>query len=247
MEEHFHHTVLVVDDDYAVADCIAERLTRFGVTVTAADSGTVGLEKIKAALKPFSLIISDQQMPGMDGHEFLEKAREFMPESIRFLVSGHPTMDIIMDAVNRGAIHRYISKPLDTEEFFSTIRSGLFKYEVSLENEKLLFLAKEQNAKLYMLSCDLKEKAESHKNIIEQLDGELKKLTMAMEGTGGGKAMGKPMSLKDLPDFLKENELLTLENMNSFYMDLMGQLLMQFQDIAEKNGFSMLETIDGKE
>lgn len=239
MEERFHHAVLVVGTDGDELSCIEHRLEKIGVTVMSADGGEQGLEKIKAFLKSFSIIIADQHLPDMKGHDFLERAKKLAPDSVRFLVTGNPSMDDIIAAVNRGAIHRYISKPLDTEAFFSTVRSGLSKYEVVLENEGLLALAKEQNAKLYMFNCDLKERSESHQKTIERLDQEIKRVILDREQTD--RTEPAPTVLLDL---LRENGLLTREKMDVFYRDLMGQLFVRFQEIAEENGFSMPETID---
>ncbi|ACN16819.1 two-component response regulator containing a CheY-like receiver domain and an HD-GYP domain [Desulforapulum autotrophicum HRM2] len=241
MEERFHHTVLVVGTGADEFASIEHRLTKIGVTVMSVDGGEQGLEKIKVVLKPFSIIIADQHLPDMQGHDFLERAKKLTPDSVRFLVTGNPSMDVIIAAVNRGAIHRYILKPLDTEAFFNTVRSGLSKYEVVLENVRLLALAKEQNAKLYMYNCDLKDRSESHQKTIGQLDQEIRKIILAREQAD--REEPAPMVLQGI---FMENGLLTREKMDIFYKNLMGQLFVRFQEIAEKKGFSMPETIDAR-
>jgi len=107
MEEKLNHTILVVDDE---AKAIEKIVGTIDAEITFAAGGAEGIEKIKSAPVPFSLIISNQRMPGMKGYEFLEKAREITPDSVRVLVTGYSDMDAIIDAVNRGAIHRYILK-----------------------------------------------------------------------------------------------------------------------------------------
>ncbi|MCP4114809.1 MAG: response regulator [Desulfobacteraceae bacterium] len=236
MEEKFNHTILVVDDE---AKAIEKIVGTLGVDTIFAASAAEGIEKIKSASIPFSLIISNQRMPGMKGYEFLEKAREITPDSVRVLVTGYSDMDPIIDAVNRGAIHRYISKSWDNEEFISTVRSGLSLYEVSRGNERLLRLAKDQNAKLYMLNCDLKEKTESDQKVIEQLDREIEALTGKTEG-GKVAAGGREEECRQqLETILKENGLLTLEKLEAFQKAFLGELLERFQDLAARNGFSM--------
>ncbi len=239
MEETFHHAVLVVDPDRDEVACIEHRLVKIGVTVILADDGEQGLEKIKAALKPFSIILSDQCLPDMAGHDFLERARNLSPDSVRFLVTENPSMDDIIAAVNRGAIHRYILKPLNTDAFFSTVHSGLSKYEVLLENVRLLALAKERNAKLYMLNCDLKDRSLSHQKTIEQLDQEIRSVIQAREQKDP-----EGSAPRVLLGLLRENGLLTPDKIDVFYRDLVGQLFVRFQVIAEQHGFSMPETID---
>ncbi len=137
------------------------------------------------------------------------------------------------------AIFRYLLKPLETDQFFSAVRSGLSQYEVGLENVRLLALAKEQNAKLYMYNCDLKERAESHQKTLEQLDRNIRKIIQSLEQAEGETSI--PMSVLAI---VRENKLLTRGKMVDFYTNLMGQLFIKFQSIAEKNGFSMPETID---
>ena len=148
-------------------------------------------------------------------------------------------MEALIVAVNRGAIFRYLLKPLNTDQFFTTIRSGLVQHEVGLENVRLLALAKEQNAKLYMYNCDLKERAESHQKMLEQLDQEIEKVSLFLEQEGV--ETSAPMTVLSI---IRENELLTREKMEGFYTNLMGQLFVKFETLAEKNGFSMPETMD---
>ncbi|MBI9087774.1 MAG: response regulator [Desulfobacterium sp.] len=244
MKGKFNHTILVVDDE---AKAIEKIVGTMGVDITCAAGGAEGIEKIQNASIPFSLIISNQRMPGMKGYEFLEKAREITPDTVRVLVTGDSDMDAIIGAVNRGSIHRYISKHWDSEEFLNTVRSGLSHYEVSRENERLLRLAKDQNAKLYMLSCDLKEKTDADQKVIEQLDREIAALGgkndagKAMAGTQGNKSGDR------LETILKENGLLAQEKLDAFHGEALGDLLEKFQDLAARNGFPMPGSVDGIE
>jgi len=242
MEDNFNHTILVVDSDEEVARSIDKLVGKRGVTVIFAPGGIEGIEKIKQALKPFSLIIAEQGLSGIKGYEFLEKAREITPDTVCFLVTGHPNMDVIINAVNRGVIHRYILKPWDPDEFLKLIRSGLSQYEVVLENERLLPLAKEQNAKLYMLNCDLKERGESNIKTLGLLDKKIEELTLKLDAMGKGEEEEKSKLMAGLEPVLKESDLLTKEALEPFYAELMGELFKQFKDLAERNGFSMPES-----
>jgi len=239
MEDNFNHTILVVDIDEEVARGIEKLVGNRGAMVIFAPGGIEGIEKIKQALKPFSLIIAEQELSGMKGDEFLEKARKITPDTVCFLVTEYPDMDLIINAVNRGSIHRYISKPWDPEEFLKVIRSGLSQYEVVLENERLLPLAKEQNAKLYMLNCDLKERGEANLKTLGLLDKTIEELTLRLDALEKGEQ--RPKAMADLETILRESNLLTKEALEQFYTELMGELFKQFKDLAERNGFSMPE------
>ncbi len=245
MEVKFNHTILVVDDgDDGVAKAIEKIVGTIGVDITCADSAAEGIEKIQNASTPFSLIILNQRMPGMKGYDFLEKVREVTPDTVRVLVAGDSDMDAIIGAVNRGLIHRYISKPWDSEEFLNTVRSGLSHYEVSRENERLLRLAKDQNAKLYMLTCDLKEKTEADQKVIEQLDREITELTGKMDAGKAVEGTRENRSWERLETMLKENGLLVREKLEAFHGEALGDLLEKFQDLAARNGFSMPGSVD---
>ena len=88
--------------------------------------------------KPIEIIITDQRMPNMTGVEFLEKVIERFPDPMRLLLTGYADMNAVVDAVNKGKIFHYLSKPWNEEELDITINRA---YEAYLQKEKL----KEEN------------------------------------------------------------------------------------------------------
>jgi response regulator RpfG family c-di-GMP phosphodiesterase len=88
--------------------------------------------------KPVEIIITDQRMPNMTGVEFLEKVIELYPDPMRLLLTGYADMNAVVDAVNKGKIFHYLSKPWNEEELDITINRA---YEAYLQKEKL----KEEN------------------------------------------------------------------------------------------------------
>ncbi len=239
-EKKFIHKVLIVDDDEDVAKAIARIVKRLRINFTYASDGNKALEKVQNTLTPFSIIISDQRMPGMKGSEFLEQARKISPDTIRFLVTGYSDMDAVLEAINKGAIHRYISKPWDTKDFINAIKNGIKQYELIIENEQLLRLAKEQNTKLYELNCELREKTEAHQKNIENLNREIdelgKQIKIQAEKTK------KDDSLKKIEKLLTDKDMLDKKKMDHLYMELLKELFEQFNAIAIRNGFEMPET-----
>jgi response regulator RpfG family c-di-GMP phosphodiesterase len=87
------------------------------------------------------IIITDQRMPNMTGVEFLEKVIETFPDPMRILLTGYADMGAVVDAVNKGKIFHYLTKPWNEDELDLTINRA---YEAYLEKEKL----KEMNEKL---------------------------------------------------------------------------------------------------
>ncbi|MFD0752174.1 response regulator [Mucilaginibacter calamicampi] len=88
--------------------------------------------------RPIEIIITDQRMPNMTGVEFLEKVIELYPDPMRLLLTGYADMNAVVDAVNKGKIFHYLSKPWNEEELDITINRA---HEAYLQKEKL----KEEN------------------------------------------------------------------------------------------------------
>ena len=91
--------------------------------------------------KPIEIIITDQRMPNITGIEFLEKVIEKYPDPIRILLTGYADMNAVIDAVNKGKIYHYLSKPWSEQELDETIKKA---FEVFESNQKI----KEMNSKL---------------------------------------------------------------------------------------------------
>jgi response regulator RpfG family c-di-GMP phosphodiesterase len=87
------------------------------------------------------IIITDQRMPEMTGVEFLEKVLENYPDPMRILLTGYADMNAVVEAVNKGKIFHYVTKPWNEEELDLTINKAYAKY---LEKVQL----KEMNEKL---------------------------------------------------------------------------------------------------
>jgi response regulator RpfG family c-di-GMP phosphodiesterase len=93
------------------------------------------------ATNQIDIIITDQRMPEMTGVEFLEKVLENFPDPMRILLTGYADMSAVVDAVNKGKIFHYVTKPWNEEELELTINRAYAKY---LEKAQL----KEMNEKL---------------------------------------------------------------------------------------------------
>jgi response regulator RpfG family c-di-GMP phosphodiesterase len=101
--------VLCVDDDPAISAVFQRVLgTLFDVTVAA--SAADGLARIRADA-PYAVVVSDYRMPGTDGVTFLVQVCEIAPDTVRILLTGNGDLDTAVDAVNRGQIFRFLSKP----------------------------------------------------------------------------------------------------------------------------------------
>lgn len=131
-------TILYVDDEENNLFSFKAAF-RIKYQVFTAISGDEALKLLEN--KPVNIIISDQRMPNMTGVEFLEKVIAKFPDPVRILLTGYADMGAVVDAINKGKIFHYLTKPWNEEELDITINRA---YEAFLEKEKL----KEENEKL---------------------------------------------------------------------------------------------------
>jgi signal transduction histidine kinase len=101
--------LLCVDDEPNVLDGL-KRVLRRHFDVTTASSGAEGLRRLVDE-GPFTLVVSDFAMPGMNGAQFLTQVRHVAPDTVRLLLTGQATMDDTIAAVNDGNIFRFLKKP----------------------------------------------------------------------------------------------------------------------------------------
>jgi len=84
-----------------------------------------------------SVIITDQRMPGMTGVEFLESILDRHPDQMRILLTGYADMNAVIDAVNKGKIFHYLSKPWNEQELDDTIQRAHEAYEKKKEEQEM--------------------------------------------------------------------------------------------------------------
>lgn len=129
------HRLLIVDDEQLVLAGLRETLTREGYHVTIASNPFVALEELKKQI--FSVIISDNHMPGVTGLEFLAQAKEMQPNASRILITAVLSLDTVIDAINKGEIYRFIVKPWLREELLATVKNAAQRYELIDSNTVL--------------------------------------------------------------------------------------------------------------
>ena len=137
--------VLYVDDE---PDNLFSFQATFRLTfkVFTASSGEEALSLLEK--RGFHVIISDQRMPQMTGVELFEKIQEKYPDPIRLLLTGFADMNAVIDAVNKGKIFHYLTKPWNEEELTMTFLRAFIgwhvKHDFKDSNEKLEFLLRQK-------------------------------------------------------------------------------------------------------
>ncbi len=127
-------SVLVVDDEQRSLESIQRILgDRFEV-FTAIDTDQA--EEI-LRLQWIQVMLCDQRMPGMSGVEFSEKVRESYPDVVRMIISGYSEAEDIINAVNKGGIYQYITKPWHPDELITKLNNAVELFRLQRENEQL--------------------------------------------------------------------------------------------------------------
>jgi len=168
------HTLLFVDDEENIQRSLQRVFHREGYNILTASNGKEGLEKI--AQNKVDLILSDHKMPQMTGVEFLKEAKKTSPDTVRIILTGYADAQAAMDAINKGEVYRYITKPWNDEDLKITVKRALQQYDLTIENRRLNELTKRQNEELQELNRDLEERVHRRTQEIREKNEELSKL-----------------------------------------------------------------------
>ncbi len=128
--------VLLVDDEPDLVATYAELLESM-CEVETADGPERGLERIRMS-GPFALVISDLNMPVMNGIEFLARVRALSPDTVRVMLTGCADITAAKDAVNQGSVFRFLTKPCPFEELVGTVEASLAQFAIQQAERELL-------------------------------------------------------------------------------------------------------------
>jgi len=136
-----NHKILIVDDEPANLRLL-ERLFRREYQIVASTSGAEALELLR--MHDVALIISDQRMPGMTGIEFLKRAAEMRPHTVRIILTGYTDVNSLVEVINSGVVYKYVTKPWVNEDLQQTVVRAIehsvtirSRYELTRQNERL--------------------------------------------------------------------------------------------------------------
>ncbi|GAA4428754.1 EAL domain-containing protein [Acidovorax lacteus] len=128
-------TLLLVDDEPNIVSALKRLFRRDGYRIVTAHSGVEGLQRM--AEYEVDVVLSDQRMPGMTGVEFLRRAKELYPDTVRMVLSGYTELQSITDAINEGAIYRFLTKPWDDEHLREHVQEAFRQKGMADENKRL--------------------------------------------------------------------------------------------------------------
>ncbi len=126
VEDEVANTLLLVDDEPSVLTALKRVLRRQSYRVLTAASGEEALELL--ANHEVAVILTDQRMSGMSGIELLARVRTMHPRIIRMILSGYTGVDSLTEAINRGEIFKFLTKPWEEGDLMAAIRDAFRQY-----------------------------------------------------------------------------------------------------------------------
>jgi DNA-binding NtrC family response regulator len=119
-------TLLLVDDEPNVLSSLKRLFRRDGYHILSTCSAREGLEML--ATNAVQVVISDQRMPEMSGTEFLSRVKQLHPKSMRLVLSGYTDLNTVTQAINEGAIYKFLTKPWNDDEIREIVRQAFRAY-----------------------------------------------------------------------------------------------------------------------
>lgn len=150
--------LLLVDDEQNILASLRRLLRRDGYNIFTATNGAEGLAILK--VEDIGVIVSDQRMPEMIGSDFLGFAKMLKPDTIRIILSGYTELTSVTDAINHGAVFKFLTKPWDDELLREHVRQAFVQYELTAENQRLNDELKSTNSALSELVQELEIRVE---------------------------------------------------------------------------------------
>lgn len=141
--------ILYVDDEVNNLNSFRAAFRR-DYDIKLAESGGEGAKVL--AENEIHIIITDQRMPEMTGVEFLEGIIPKFPDPIRILLTGYTDISAVVDAINKGQVYHYLTKPWDEDNIRIVIKNAFEIFHLRQENKRLIQDLKDTNVKLEFLA-----------------------------------------------------------------------------------------------
>ena len=130
------HTILFVDDESRVLDSLQRALYKEPYEFLCASSADAACALLKK--RTVDVVITDQDMPGMTGTAFLSRVRQGFPETVRMILTGKATREVVLQAINEGAVSQFFTKPCNSVELAAALRQALRQKDLLAEARNLL-------------------------------------------------------------------------------------------------------------
>ena len=143
MSEKAVGSILVVDDESMIRELLYAVLTEQGHQVSVASNGEEAIGKLKA--QPFEVVLADLRMQPLDGIDVLRAAKRLDPTTEVIIVTGHGTVNSIVEAIREGA-YDYLVKPFGLDRVTIAVEHALHKRRLTIERDRLAYNLRKANA-----------------------------------------------------------------------------------------------------
>ncbi len=120
--------ILCIDDDPNILQAY-QRALRKRFRIEPALGGEEGLEAVRNA-GPYAVVVADMRMPGLSGVEVLAQVKDIAPDTVRMMLTGNADQQTALEAVNRGHVFRFMTKPCPPDEFAQFLEAGIDQYRL---------------------------------------------------------------------------------------------------------------------
>ncbi|RJG23425.1 EAL domain-containing protein [Massilia cavernae] len=159
-------TLLLVDDEPNILAALRRQLRGAGMRILTAPGGREGMALLET--EHVDVILSDQRMPDMTGVEFLRAVKTSHPDTVRMVLSGFTELQSVTDAVNEGAIYKFLTKPWDDTQLRGHIQEAFAHKEMADENRRLDLQVRTANHGLAQVNRQLEEMLQQQKEQISR-------------------------------------------------------------------------------
>ncbi|MFT5923664.1 MAG: two-component system repressor protein LuxO [Paraglaciecola sp.] len=135
MPNETNASILFVDDEPEILTALTRLLRSKDLTIHTAISGEKGLQVLEQ--QSIDIVVSDKNMPGMNGNEFLQKVAERWPETVRIMLTAYTELNDVIAAINSGRVWSYMTKPWNNDELKLNIQQALTYSEFLAERSLL--------------------------------------------------------------------------------------------------------------
>lgn len=163
-------SIIYIDDEQSNLDIFRISFKREYNVFT-----TYEIEQAFEILKnnPIDIIIVDQKMPQMTGTQFLEKTLQISPDAIRIIITGYADIQVVIEAINKCGIYKYITKPWEREDVKMTLEKAVEIIKMRRENQWLIRRLEEELSKIEAKYLEQYKETKEYARKLEKQKAEL--------------------------------------------------------------------------
>lgn len=117
--------ILFVDDDTNTLETMGRILKNEPYDCVFEDSSEAALEQLKSGSEKVHVVVSDQHMPGIMGDVLVSMVRDKYPHIVCVILTGFASIDTAMNAINKGEVYRYLTKPINMNDLKLALSEAL--------------------------------------------------------------------------------------------------------------------------